>query len=108
MPASRRYRPVACDVCYNQADLQPQRIEHWLNHTPADPEEFATPVTPVGELYPQAPALHPQGVRLMSTAEKTGIQALERAASTRPMTRRDGARSGRVERQEYEYLTLRG
>jgi hypothetical protein len=36
-------------------------------------------------LYAAAPELHQQGVHVMSTDEKTGIQALERAHPTKPM-----------------------
>jgi hypothetical protein len=42
--------------------------------------------------------LQAQGVHLMSTDEKTGIQALERQYPTLPM------RPGLVERREYEYV----
>ena len=38
------------------------------------------------------------GVELVSVDEKTGIQALERAAETKPM------RGGEVEKQESEYI----
>ncbi len=56
------------------------------------------------ELYQQAPALHAAGIHLVSTDEKTGIQALERAAPTQPMQPAVGGQAGRVERQEYEYI----
>lgn len=49
------------------------------------------------ELYAQAPALHAAGVHVLSTDEKTAIQALERAHPTRP------TRPGLVELQEFEY-----
>lgn len=49
-------------------------------------------------LYAEAPELHAQGVHVVSTDEKTGMQALERAHPTRPM------RPGWVERQEFEYI----
>jgi transposase len=55
-------------------------------------------VRTVCTLYHQAPALHVQGVHVVSTDEKTGIQALERAHPTRPMV------PGLVERPEYEYI----
>lgn len=42
--------------------------------------------------------LHTLGVRIMSTDEMTGIQALERAAATLSM------RPGRPERREFEYI----
>ncbi len=48
--------------------------------------------------YGEAPALHGQGVHVVSPEEKTGIQALERAAPTLPV------KSGQVERQEFEYV----
>jgi len=54
-------------------------------------------VTTVCELYAQAPALHAAGVHVLSTDEKTAIQALERAHPTRP------TRPGLVALQEFEY-----
>lgn len=48
-------------------------------------------------LYAQAPALHAAGVHVLSTDEKTAIQALERTHPTRP------TRPGLVELQEFEY-----
>jgi hypothetical protein len=54
-------------------------------------------VTTVCELYAQAPALHVAGVHVLSTDEKTAIQALERTHPTRP------TRPGLVELQEFEY-----
>jgi transposase len=52
----------------------------------------------VCELYAAAPELHQQGIHIMSTDEKTGIQALEREHPTRPM------KPGLVERREFEYI----
>ena len=54
-------------------------------------------MTTVCELYAQAPALHAAGVHVLSTDEKTAIQALERAHPTRP------TRPGLVALQEFEY-----
>lgn len=51
----------------------------------------------VCEAYQKAPEFQAQNVHLVSTDEKTGIQALERAAPTLPM------RPGDVERREHEY-----
>jgi len=48
-------------------------------------------------MYLAAPALHGQGVHVISTDEKTGIQALERDAPALPM------RPGLPERQEFNY-----
>jgi transposase len=52
----------------------------------------------VCEHYAQAPALHTAGCHLISTDEKTGIQALEVAHPTLPV------RPGLVERREMEYI----
>ena len=49
-------------------------------------------------LYVQAPALVAAGERVLSTDEKTGIQALERQHPTRPME------PGQAERREFEYI----
>ena len=50
------------------------------------------------ELYAEAPALHATGVHIVSSDEKTGIQALERLFPTLPM------QPGLVERREFEYI----
>lgn len=50
------------------------------------------------KLYHQATELHEQGVHVISTDEKTGIQALERLHPTRPME------PGKPEAREFEYI----
>ncbi len=55
-------------------------------------------VVAVCAVYQHAPAVAQDGGHVISTDEKTGIQALERAAPTLPM------RPGLVERPEYAYL----
>jgi len=49
-------------------------------------------------LYEAAPELHKAGVHLMSSDEKTGIQALERKHPDKPM------QPGRVTLREHEYI----
>jgi hypothetical protein len=49
-------------------------------------------------LYARAQELHEQGIHVLSTDEKTGIQALERKHPTLPTL------PGRVERREFEYI----
>jgi len=51
----------------------------------------------VCKLYHQASSLHAQGVYVVSTDEKTGIQALERIYPTRTM------KPGKPEAVEFEY-----
>jgi len=82
----------------DDADLKPHQSRYWLNAHPEDPEAFDAQVRTVCSLYRQARVLHAAGVHLMSTDEKTGIQALERKAPTLPM------RPGLVERREFEYI----
>jgi len=65
--------------------------------------EYQGQVTEVCELYAQAPALHESGIHLVSTDEKTGIQALEQTVESQPMMPRIGEQAGRPERREYEY-----
>jgi len=69
-----------------------------LTSTPADPEAFAGQVATVCAVYAAAPVLETLGIRVLSTDEMTGIQALERAAPTLPM------QPGKVERREFEYV----
>jgi transposase len=73
-------------------------VEYWLNAKPDDPVAFAAEVAAVCEAYQHAPAVAQPGGHIISTDEKPGIQALERAAPTLPM------KPGLVERPEYEYL----
>lgn len=65
---------------------------------PADAEQFAAEVKEICGLYKMAQELKESGVEVVSVDEKTGIQALERAAETKPM------RAGEVEKQEAEYI----
>ncbi|WP_370526986.1 transposase [Methylobacter sp. BlB1] len=58
---------------------------------------FRREVRTVCQLYHQAEALHQQGVHVVSTDEKTGIQALERIHPARPM------KAGKPEAVEFEY-----
>ncbi len=82
----------------DDADLKPHLSHHWLNANPDDPETFAQEVQNVCDVYIQAPELHRQGVSIVCTDEKTGIQALERKHPTKPM------KPGQIELQEFEYI----
>ena len=73
-------------------------MEYWLNAKPDDPAVFVDQGTAVCQVYQQARSFTQQGGHVMSTDEKTGIQALERAAPTWPL------KPGLVERPEYEYI----
>jgi len=81
-----------------EADLKPHLSRYWLHAAPADPAVFAAAVKKVCDLYALAPQLHQAGLILVSTDEKTGIQALERKHPTKPV------RPGWIERREFEYI----
>jgi len=78
--------------------LQPHRSRYWLNANPVDPEVFRQQSAAVCDLYEQAGALAEQGIYVVSTDEKTSIQALERKHPDIPMG------PGRVQSREYEYI----
>lgn len=77
--------------------MQPHRSRYWLNANPEDPEVFRRQAAAVCTLYEQAGRLAEQGIHLVSTDEKTGIQALERLYPDIPMG------PGRVQSREFEY-----
>ena len=81
-----------------EADLHPHRSSYWLNPKIDDPVEHQAAVARVCEIYQQAPELAQQGIHVASCDEKTGIQALERAAPTLP------TRPGLDEKREFEYI----
>lgn len=91
-----------------EAQLQPHRSRYWLNTTEKDPEQFQAQVQIVCACYHDAPELYfHHDTHTLSVDEMTGIQALERMATTLPM------KPGRTERREFEYkrngtLTLIG
>ena len=81
-----------------EAHLKPHLSRYWLNSRPVDATVFDAQVRLVCALYRQALTLQAQGVHLISCDEKTGIQALEPIAPTRPM------QPDRVEGREFEYI----
>ena len=78
--------------------MQPHRSRYWLNAHPEDPEAFGQQVAAVCDLYEQAGQLAERGIHVVSTDEKTGIQALERLYPDLPMG------PGRVQSREHEYI----
>ena len=73
-------------------------MRYWLNNERAkEPEVFDAEVRRVCEHYAKALSLHEEGVHLVSTDEKSSIEALERLHPSLPM------RQGLIERQEHEY-----
>ena len=78
--------------------MKPHRSRYWLNTTETEPARFQQQVETVCQTDAQAVERYRQGDHTVSLDEMTGIQALERAAPTKP------ARPGWVERREFEYI----
>ena len=68
-----------------------------MNANIEDREQFERDVREVCETYQVAEENETEGIHTVSVDEKTGIQALEREAPTKPML------PGRVEKREYNY-----
>jgi len=81
----------------DKADLKPHKMLYWLNPKIDDFEGFQRRVKMICDIYLNAQDLHEEGVHIISTDEKTGIQALERIAATLVM------KQGQEERIEFEY-----
>src|SRR5262249_61590439 len=96
--SARTFRPAAWGGFSQEADLQPHRSRYWLNANPLDPEVFRQQATAVCDLYERAGALAEQGIPVVSTDEKTAIQALPRLHPDVAMG------PGRVQKRESEYV----
>ena len=85
----------------SEANLKPHRSSYWLNTPNLDTEEFKADAENICEQYRKAPELHEQGIHLISTDEKTGIQAIERDHPTHAATPNQDKLG--IERREYNY-----
>ncbi|MCP4825715.1 MAG: IS630 family transposase, partial [Shimia sp.] len=81
----------------NEAKIKPHRCRYWLNAQPEDEAQFDEQIRLVCALYRQAAQWHAQGIHLICTDEKTGIQALQREAPTK------GVKPGLIMRMEANY-----
>ena len=79
--------------------MKPHRSQYWLNNKrEEDPETFDAQVNTICELYAEAATLTEEDNKhIISSDEKTGIQALERKHPTKPM------QPSSPEKREYEY-----
>jgi transposase len=80
-----------------EARIKPHLSRYWLNAHPEDEAAFDAQVRGVCAIYRQAAELHRQGIHVVCTDEKTGIQALEHKSPAK------GVKPGWVARLEYEY-----
>lgn len=78
-----------------EAELKPHRVRYW--HTPQPDVQLEEKIEEISNLYLHAPELAKQGERVISTDEKTGIQALERKEPSLLM------QPGKVKLMEFEY-----
>lgn len=78
--------------------MKPHQSRYWLHAQYEDQAAFIEQTKQVCRLYQQAQPLADQGVYVVSSDEKTGIQALERLyGSSKPMQK------GKVEKREFDY-----
>jgi hypothetical protein len=77
--------------------LSPHRSRYWLNAKITDRAAFERSVETVCQTYLSAFDNEAKGIHTVSVDEKTGIQALQRSAPTKPME------PGKPERREYNY-----
>jgi transposase len=81
----------------SQASIKPHRSRYWLNSPMKNTEQFQKEAKTICDTYQNAPKFHEKGIHVVSTDEKTGIQALQRCYPTHP------ASEGKLELQEFEY-----
>jgi hypothetical protein len=84
-----------------EAHLKPHRSRYWMTSPDQNTPEFTHRAKTICELYAQAQNLHQQGVHVLSTDEKTGIQAIERDHPTLPA--QPGPTHEGLERREHNY-----
>lgn len=78
-----------------QRELRPHTWRYWLNGKPDERKDEK--IQEISKVYQQAQQREQEGELSMSVDEKTGIQALEREAPTKPM------RPGQDEKIEFNY-----
>ncbi len=83
-----------------QMDINLHQYKGWLNSKDKikDPNEFEKRTQKVCEVYRNSKEFEEQGVHVISTDEKTGIQALEHKYPAKP------AKPGEAEKCEHEYI----
>jgi transposase len=91
--------PRHVDRFLKEAALRPHKSRYWLTSPDQNqnPEPYTQDVQAICETYQQAPQLEQQGTHVVSSDEKTSIQALERKHPTL------GPQPGLDEKIEFEY-----
>lgn len=78
--------------------MRPHKSSYWEYPNISDWNDFEVQVTELCIVNSQACELKLQGINVISTDEKTGIQALERQYPTMPM------KVGQAEKREFNYI----
>ncbi len=86
----------------SEAKVKPHKSRYRLNSDPLDPEQFERQIGLIYCLYRDAPVFHEQGTHLLSTEEKTGIQAVQRLHATHPAV--PGTDRPKGELREHDYI----
>jgi transposase len=84
-----------------EAHIKPHLSRYWLNPQPENAEQFYEEIKVICDLYHNALCLYKKGIYLVSTDEKTGIQALEREHPTHPA--RADKKKAKGELREHNY-----
>ncbi len=94
-----RFQSDMSGVFSKEVDLRPHMSRYWLTSKDKleDPEAYEEAIREICRLYADAPGLYEQDIIVVSTDERSGIQALERLFPTLPM------KSGSIECREFEY-----
>lgn len=94
-----RISPVKIAIFLRQGDLKPHRSQYWLNSRLRNTDcDFEDRVRKLCIIYQTAVEMHKKGIHVISTDEKSGIQAIERANPNLPM------KPGSPEKIEHEYI----
>ena len=96
----REHLAEACRPFFSEADLRPHKSQYWLTSQDKreSPEQYNADVENICDTYRDAAQLAAKGTHVISTDEKTGMQAIERLHPTKP------PRPGLIERNEFEYI----
>jgi len=90
----------ACRPFFSEADLRPHKSQYWLTSQDKReaPEQYQADVDNICDTDRDGQQQAAASTDVVSTDEKTGMQALERLHETKPV------RPGLVERVEFEYI----
>jgi len=99
MQIVQKISPSKIAIFLKQGDLKPHRSQYWLNSRLRNTDcDFDDRVRNICKIYQSAVDMHKKGIHVISTDEKSGIQAIERANLNLMM------RSGSPEKIEHEYI----